>query len=210
MAECSLYNMEGREVGQLTLVKEKWGIDPHVHVMHSALLRQLANRRAGTADTKTRGEVSGGGKKPWKQKGTGRARAGSNRSPLWRKGGVVFGPHPRDFGFELPRKVRRLALISALSAKVREKKLLGLEVMEFDKPKTSKMENLLSALKFNKDDTVLIVIPRKDENVMLSARNIRGVKVLLAQNLNVHDLLRHEYLLVTKDAVSKIEEVFLG
>lgn len=210
MAECSLYNMEGREVGQLTLVKEKWNIDPHVHVMHSALLRQLANRRAGTADTKTRGEVSGGGKKPWKQKGTGRARAGSNRSPLWRKGGVVFGPHPRDFGFELPRKVRRLALISALSAKIRDKKLFAMEMMEFDKPKTSKMENLLSALKFNKDDTVLIVIPRKDENIMLSARNIRGVKVLLAQNLNVHDLLRHEYLLATKEAVSKIEEVFLG
>lgn len=210
MVQCNLYNMEGREIGQLTLANEKWSIDPHVHVMHSALLRQLANRRAGTADTKTRGEVSGGGKKPWKQKGTGRARAGSNRSPLWKKGGVVFGPHPRDFGFELPRKVRRLALQSALSAKVRENKISAVEMMQFDKPKTSKIENFLSALKFSKDDTVLIVISRKDENVILSARNIRGVKVLLAQNLNVHDLLRHEYLLVTKDAISTIEEVFLG
>lgn len=208
MTQCTLYDMEGKEVGRLSLNKDKWEIEPHVHVMHLALLRQLANKRVGTADTKTRAEVSGGGKKPWKQKGTGRARAGSNRSPLWRKGGVVFGPHPRDFSFVLPRKVRHLALTSALATKVKENKLTVIDNLQIDKPKTKKMEDILSALKLH--ETTLIVIRNRDENVILSARNIPGVKIILAQNLNLHDLLKYESLLLTKDAVNLIEEVFLS
>lgn len=207
MAECTLYNMEGKEVGQVALTKEKWGVEPNVHVMHAGLLRQLANGRAGTRDTKTRGEVSGGGRKPWKQKGTGRARSGSIRSPLWKKGGVVFGPHPRDFSFALPRKVRRLALQSALALKIQDKKIVVVDVLKLEQPKTKRMEAILTSLKL--EDTTLIVIAGKDENLIRSARNIPGVKLILANNLNLHDLLCHEYLLASKDAVAIIEEVFL-
>jgi large subunit ribosomal protein L4 len=165
----------------------------------------LANRRAGTHSTKTRAEVSGGGRKPWRQKGTGRARAGSIRSPLWRKGGIVFGPKPRSYRYSLPKKARRLALKSVLSAKVAEGNLIVLDSLHFDQPKTKSMVNVLKAL--NVDNKALVVTAGKDENVIKSSRNIPGISPVEAARVNVYNVLNHEKMVITKDAVAKVEEV---
>jgi len=173
--------------------------------MHDAVVAHLARRGRGTHDTKTRGEVSGSGRKPWRQKGTGRARAGSRRSPLWRGGGVVFGPHPRDYGYKLPKKVRRLALKSALSSKVEAGEIKVLDQLTIDQPKTKEMVQVLKNLDI--DNKALVVTAGADQNVYKSARNIPGVKSLPANSLNVYDLLAFGTLVITKDAVNTVEEV---
>ena len=204
MPKVSLYNINGEQVGEVELKDEVFGIEPHEHVMHEAVNMQLANQRQGTHDTKTRAEVRGGGRKPWRQKGTGRARAGSSRSPIWRSGGVVFGPHPRDYAYSLPKKVRRLALKSALSSKVLEQEIIVLDQLSLDAPKTKEMVRILSNLNASK---ALVVTAERDLNVERSARNIEGVKPLKADGVNVYDLLKYNKLVITKDAVAKIEEV---
>lgn len=206
MPKVPLYNMSGAQVGEIELNDKVFGIEPSEAAMHQVVKMQLANRRVGTADTKTRGEVRGGGRKPYRQKGTGRARAGSIRSPLWRKGGVVFGPHPRDFSYRLPRKVRRLALRSALSSKVRDQKIVVVDQLVFDEPKTKKMVEVLDSL--NVFEKALVVTADGDANVVKSARNIPGVKPIRADFLNVYDILNYDKLIITRDAVAKVEEVF--
>ncbi|MEG6523421.1 50S ribosomal protein L4 [Desulfotomaculum sp. 1211_IL3151] len=204
MPKVALYNINGEQVGEVELKDEVFGIEPHEHVMHEVVNMQLANQRQGTHDTKTRSEVRGGGRKPWRQKGTGRARAGSSRSPIWRKGGIVFGPHPRDYSISLPKKVRRLALKSALSSKVLGQNIVVLDSLSIDAPKTKEMVRILSNLKADK---ALVVTVDRDLNVEKSARNIEGVKSLKADGVNVYDLLKYTKLVITKDAVAKIEEV---
>ncbi|NLU50820.1 MAG: 50S ribosomal protein L4 [Syntrophomonadaceae bacterium] len=206
MPKVPLYNMSGAQVGEIELNDKVFGIEPSEAAMHQVVKMQLANRRVGTADTKTRGEVRGGGRKPYRQKGTGRARAGSIRSPLWRKGGVVFGPHPRDFSYRLPRKVRRLALRSALSSKVRDQEIVVVDQLVFDEPKTKKMVEVLDSL--NVFEKALVVTADGDANVVKSARNIPGVKPIRADFLNVYDILNYDKLIITRDAVAKVEEVF--
>jgi len=206
MPTVPLYNMSGAQVGEIELNDKVFGIEPSEAAMHQVVKMQLANRRVGTADTKTRGEVRGGGRKPYRQKGTGRARAGSIRSPLWRKGGVVFGPHPRDFSYRLPRKVRRLALRSALSSKVRDQEIVVVDQLVFDEPKTKKMVEVLDSL--NVFEKALVVTADGDANVVKSARNIPGVKPIRADFLNVYDILNYDKLIITRDAVAKVEEVF--
>lgn len=204
MPKVALYNISGQQVGEVELKDEVFGIEPHEAVLFDAVNMQMANRRQGTHDTKTRSEVRGGGRKPWRQKGTGRARAGSTRSPIWRKGGIVFGPHPRDYAYSLPKKVRRLALKSALSSKVLEANIIVLDQLTLDAPKTKEMVSILNNLKANK---ALVVTADRDLNVEKSARNIEGVKPLKAEGVNVYDLLKYTKLVITKDAVAKIEEV---
>jgi large subunit ribosomal protein L4 len=171
-------------------------------LLHQAVRMQQSNRRAGTASTKSRGEVRGGGKKPWRQKGTGRARAGSIRSPLWVGGGTVFGPQPRDYSYRLPRSARRAALISALSLKRRDNKIFVVDKIELAEPKTKQMRRLLEGLKV---ESALIVLPEPNRNVELAARNLPGVKVLRAEGLNVYDLLRYEHLILTEAALRALE-----
>lgn len=204
MPKVALYNINGQQVGEVELKDEVFGIEPHEAVLFDTVNMQLANRRQGTHDTKTRAEVRGGGRKPWRQKGTGRARAGSTRSPIWRSGGIVFGPHPRDYAYSLPKKVRRLALKSALSSKVLEQNIIVLDQMNLDAPKTKDMVRILNNLNANK---ALVVTADRDLNVEKSARNIEGVKPLKAAGVNVYDLLKYTKLVITKDAVAKIEEV---
>jgi large subunit ribosomal protein L4 len=205
MPTVALYNTSGEQVGELALSEEIFGVEVNESVLHDAVVAQLANRRLGTHDTKTRAEVSGGGRKPWRQKGTGRARAGSTRSPIWRKGGTVFGPHPRDYSYTLPRKVRRLALKSALSAKVNDGDILVLDSLTLDAPKTKDMVKILGAL--NVDDALLVTADR-DEIIEKSARNIPNIKPSVANSLNVYDILAYDKLVITKDAVARVEEVF--
>ncbi|AQS57964.1 50S ribosomal protein L4 [Desulforamulus ferrireducens] len=204
MPKVALYNISGQQVGEVELKDEVFGIEPHEAVLFDAVTMQLACQRQGTHDTKTRAEVRGGGRKPWRQKGTGRARVGSTRSPIWRKGGIVFGPHPRDYSYSLPKKVRRLALKSALSSKVLEQNIIVLDQLTLDAPKTKEMVSILNNLKVNK---ALVVTADRDLNVEKSARNIEGVKPLKAAGVNVYDLLKYPKLVITKDAVAKIEEV---
>ncbi len=173
-------------------------------VMFEQVLAQLASRRRGTASTKTRGKVRGGGKKPWRQKGTGRARAGSTRSPIWRGGGTIFGPQPRSYAYRLPRKTRRAALCSALAQKARDDEVLIVDRIEFEQPKTKKMRTLLDTLGIA--GSVLIVLPERDEAVEKSGRNLPGVKVTCVAGLNVYDILRHQRLLLVRDALGRIEE----
>ncbi len=219
MAVVDLLNVKGEKVGTIELKDEVFNIEPNQDVMWRYVDMQLNNRRAGTASTKTRGEVSGGGRKPWPQKHLGRARHGSIRSPIWRHGGVAHGPKPRDWSKKLNKKMKKLALRSALSVKFREGKLLVLEDITFEEPKTRRMREVLTNLNL-KDEKVLFVLPWKREeymNVRLSGRNIPNVKVLIADNpgngktnvdgLNVYDMLKYEYLVLTKDTVKKIEEV---
>ncbi|HBT46524.1 MAG TPA: 50S ribosomal protein L4 [Peptococcaceae bacterium] len=206
MPKVAVYNTQGQQVGEMELDDRVFGIEVNEAALHEAVLAQLAARRRGTADTKTRSEVRGGGRKPWRQKGTGRARAGTIRSPLWRGGAVVFGPHPRDFGYKLPKKVRRLALRSALSAKVREGNLIVLEGLSLPRPRTKDMVGILKALQVG-EDKALIVTADKDRNVELSARNIPGVTPLPSQNINVYDILAHNKLVITRDAVERVQEV---
>lgn len=205
MPKAAVYNVNGDQVGELELSDAVFGQAVNEAVLHEVVVMQLANRRKGTHDTKTRSEVSGGGRKPWRQKGTARARHGSIRSPIWRGGGTVFGPHPRDYRYSVPKKVRRLALKSALSSKVEEGRILVLDELSLDAPKTRKMVDILGNLKAA--DGALVVTADRDFSVERSSRNIPGVKSLEAANLNVLDVLDHPNLVITKDAVAKVEEV---
>ncbi len=205
MPTVALYNINGEQVGEVTLKEEIFGVEVHEPVLHDAVIMQLAGRRQGTHDTKTRSEVSGGGRKPWRQKGTGRARHGTIRSPIWRGGGIVFGPHPRKYGYNLPRKVRRLALKSALSSKVNTGDILVLDELKLEQIKTSDMAKILNNLKVG---DALLVTADKDETVEKSARNIPNIKPLTAEGLNVYDILSYDKLVITKDAVVRVEEVF--
>ena len=206
MPKVALYDMRGAQIDTIELNDNVFGIEPNVAVMHQFVKMQLANKRQGNSSTKTRGEVRGGGRKPWRQKGTGRARAGSRRSPIWKGGGVVFGPRPRDFSYRMPRKMRRLALKSALSSKVIDDKMIIVDRFEFDLPKTKIMAESLQAL--NADKKTLLVSTADDVNVFKSARNIEGVKIVTVDFINVYDILNHETLLITKGAVDRVEEVF--
>ncbi len=202
-----LYNQAGQQVGTTELNDKIFGIEPNKPVMHQALLRQLANARQGTADTKKRDEVAGGGAKPWKQKGTGRARQGSTRAPQWRHGGVVFGPTPRKYTQKMPLKMRRLALRSALSTKVAEGQFRVVDDLKFDAPKTREMENVLGGLQVQ--SSALIVLPEANLPVQKSAANIPDVKTLRANYLNVRDLLNYDVLVMPLGAV-KVIEGYLG
>ncbi|KYZ77702.1 50S ribosomal protein L4 [Anaerosporomusa subterranea] len=206
MAKVAVYNIAGQQTGEIELNDTVFGIEVNEAVVHQALVMQLASQRQGNAATKTRAMVRGGGRKPWKQKGTGRARAGTIRSPLWVGGGTVFGPHPRSYSFRMPRKARRLAIKSALSAKVQSGELVVLEGIQYDQPKTKQVVELLKT--FGLEERKALLITREaDENVEKSSRNIPGVKALAASGLNVFDLLHHDKLLITRDAVARIEEV---
>lgn len=198
-----LYNQAGEQIGTTELNDFIFGIEPNIPVMHQALVRQLANARQGTADTKTRAEVAGGGAKPWRQKGTGRARQGSTRAPQFRHGGIVFGPTPRKYTQKMPLKMRRLALRSALSAKVADGQVRIVEDLKFDVPKTREMENVLGSL--NVQSSALIVLPSANATVQKSAANIPDVKTLHANYLNVRDLLNYEVLVLPLGAVKAIE-----
>ena len=205
MPQVALYNQQGAQIGEITLNEAIFGIEPHKQAMFDAVVMQRASMRQGTHKTKTRSEVRGGGRKPWKQKGTGRARQGSIRSPQWRGGGVVFGPTPRSYSYRLNKKVRRLALLSALSSKVAENAALVLDELSFEVPKTKQMITVLEAL--NITSKTLIVTADDNKAVELSARNIPGIKVLSATGINVLDLLDATKLIFTRDAIQKIEEV---
>jgi large subunit ribosomal protein L4 len=207
MPNISVFGKEGQEIEKIDLSDSVFGVEINTHVVHLALKRQLANARRGCACTKTRGEVRGGGKKPWRQKGTGRARHGSRRSPVWKGGGVIFGPKPRDFSLTLPKKVRRLALKSVLTSKLNEGKCKVVDSISIDSPKTKSVVEFLDRL--NLENTTLIVIPERDVNLEKSARNLSYAKVILAVNLNIHDILTYDNLVLTKGAVKTIEEVLL-
>ena len=205
MPKVALFNQAGSQVGDIELNDSVFGIEPNNHVMFEAVVMQRASLRQGTHKTKIRSEVAGGGRKPWKQKGTGRARQGSIRSPQWRGGGTVFGPVPRSYSYKLPKKVRRLAIKSALSSKVQSENILVLESLAFEAPKTKEFKTVLSGLSVN--TKALIVTAGLEENVALSARNIPGVTVVTADGINVLDVLNHDKLIMTKAAVEKVEEV---
>ncbi|WP_318616146.1 50S ribosomal protein L4 [Sporosarcina sp. YIM B06819] len=205
MPKVSVLNQTGSSVGDIELNDAIFGIVPNEAVLFEALVQQRASLRQGNHKVKTRAEVAGGGRKPWRQKGTGRARQGSIRSPQWRGGGIVFGPNPRSYSYKLPKKVRRLALLSALSQKVREEDMIVLEGLTFDAPKTKEFIKVLSALAIDKK--ALIVTADLDETVALSARNIPGISVVTASGINVLDLIGHNKLVMTKAAVQKVEEV---
>ena len=198
--------MTGKKTSTKKLSDDIFGIEPNVAVMHSAVVNYLANQRQGTQSTKTRSEVSGGGRKPWRQKGTGHARQGSTRSPQWTHGGIALGPKPRSYRFALPKKVRRLAMKSAFSTKVAAGEMMILKELKLDEIKTKTMVNLFSALKADKK--VLLVLPENDQKVILSARNIPGVKTALVNTLNVYDILNCDKFIVVKDAVAQLEEVY--
>ena len=206
MPTISVFDMTGKKTGTMELNADIFGIEPNVAVMHSAVINYLANQRQGTQSTKTRSEVSGGGRKPWRQKGTGHARQGSTRSPQWTHGGIALGPKPRSYRFALPKKVRRLALKSAFSSKVMADEMLVLESLSLEEIKTKTIVNMLNAL--GADRKVLLVLPEKDEKVVLSARNIPGVKTALVNTLNVYDILNCDKFIVVKDAVAQLEEVY--
>jgi len=201
-----VYNVQGERVGEIDLSDRVFGAEINEAVMHQAVVAYLARQRQGTASTKGRSEVSGGGRKPWRQKGTGLARAGSIRSPLWRGGGVVFGPKPRDYALALPKNVKRQALTSALSAKVRDGDLLVVEGLRMEKPRTKEVVGLLERLAVQ--GSTLIVTPETDPALVLSARNIPGVDTQRAPNLSAYDVLAHGKVLMTRDAVARVEEVF--
>ena len=203
MASVSVYNMEGKEVGTMELNDAVFGVEVNEHLVHMAVVAQLANKRQGTQKAKTRSEVSGGGRKPWRQKGTGHARQGSIRAPQWKGGGVVFAPTPRDYTIKLNKKEKRLALKSALTSRVLENKLIVVENLQMDEIKTKKFAEVLNNLKVDK---ALVVLDDNNKNVMLSARNIPSVKLLLPSNLNVKDLLEADFVVMTESAVNEITE----
>ena len=205
MPQVALYNQQGAQVGEITLNETIFGIEPHKQAMFDAVIMQRASMRQGTHKTKTRTEVRGGGRKPWKQKGTGRARQGSIRAPQWRGGGIVFGPVPRSYAYKLNKKVRRLALKSALSTKVVENEIVVLDALAFAAPKTKEMISVLGSL--NITSKALVVTAEENSSVELSTRNIPGVKFLTVDQLNVLELLDATKLVITQDAVKKIEEV---
>ena len=205
MANVSVYNMEGKEVGKMDLNDAVFGVEVNEHLVHMAVVQQLANNRQGTQKAKTRGEVSGGGRKPWRQKGTGHARQGSTRSPQWKGGGVVFAPVPRDYSFKLNKKEKRLALKSALTSRVQDEKFIVLDELKLDEIKTKKMQEILDNLKVTK---AMVVTADDDKNVILSARNIPTVITSAANNINTYDIMKYSTVIATKDAVAKIEEVY--
>ena len=205
MANVSVYNMEGKEVGNMDLNDAVFGVEINEHLVHMAVVQNLANKRQGTQKAKTRSEVSGGGRKPWRQKGTGHARQGSTRSPQWKGGGVVFAPAPRDYSFKLNKKEKRAALKSALTSRVNESKCIVVDDLKLDEVKTKKMVGALKALNADK---ALIVIKGENDNVVLSARNIPTVKVSYVDTINVYDILKYNTLVLSKDAVAAIEEVY--
>ncbi len=206
MPTVKTYDMAGKETGKMELSEAVFGIEPNATVMHSVVVNYLANQRQGTQSTKTRTEVSGGGKKPFRQKGTGRARQGSTRAPQWTHGGIALGPKPRSYNYVLNKKVRRLAMKSALSAKVGAEEMLVLDSLKLDAIKTKEIATMLKALQADKK--VLLVLPAMDETVIKSARNIPGVKTAQVNTLNVYDILNADKFIVVKDAVAKIEEVY--
>ena len=206
MPKVSVYNIEGKKVSDIDLKEEIFGIEPNQAVIHSVLVNFLANQRQGTQSTKTRSEVSGGGRKPWRQKGTGRARQGSTRAPQWIKGGIALGPKPRSYKYTVNKKERRLAVKSMLSMKVLEQSLVVVDKIAFEEIKTKNMVSALNNLKVT--GKTLVMLAEKNENVQKSARNIEGVKTTLVNTINVYDLLKYNNLVVTLDTVKKLEEVY--
>ena len=205
MANVSVYNMEGKEVGTIELNDAVFGAPINEHLVHMSVLQHLANKSQGTQKAKTRSEVSGGGRKPWRQKGTGHARQGSIRAPQWKGGGVVFAPVPRDYSFKLNKKEKRAALKSVLTSRVQDGKLIVVDDLKFDEIKTKKFKAVMDNLKVSK---ALVVLADNDEKVVLSARNIPAVKTAQVNTINVYDILKGDTLVLTKDAVAKIEEVY--
>ena len=205
MANVTVYNMEGNEVGTMELNDAVFGVEINEHLVHLAVVRQLANKRQGTQKAKTRSEVSGGGRKPWRQKGTGHARQGSIRAPQWTGGGVVFAPVPRDYEVKMNKKERRAALKSALTSKVQDNKLVVVDSLALAEVKTKEMQKVLTNLKA---DNALVVTAADDQNVVLSARNIADVQTATVSTINVYDVMNHKTVVVTKDAVASIEEVY--
>ena len=205
MANVSVYNMEGKEVGTIELNDAVFGVEVNEHLVHLAVVQQLANNRQGTQKAKTRAEVSGGGRKPWRQKGTGHARQGSTRSPQWTGGGVVFAPTPRDYSFKMNKKEKQLALKSALTSKVNDSKLIVVDELKMEAIKTKEFKAVMTNLNANK---ALVVMAEKDVNVVMSAKNIPDVKTALTSTINVYDIMKAGTVVLTKDAVAKIEEVY--
>ena len=205
MAKVSVYNIEGKEVDTIELNDAVFGVEVNEHLVHMAVVNQLANNRQGTQKAKTRSEVSGGGRKPWRQKGTGHARQGSTRSPQWTGGGVVFAPKPRDYSMKMNKREKQIAIKSALTSKVQDSKLIVVDEFKLDEIKTSKFAQILDNLKAPK---ALVVTKDKDEKVVLSARNIPTVKTTMTNSINVYDILKYDSLVITKDAVAAIEEVY--
>ena len=205
MANVSVYNMEGKKVGTLELNDAVFGVEVNEHLVHLAVVAQLANKRQGTQKAKTRSEVSGGGRKPWRQKGTGHARQGSTRSPQWKGGGVVFAPTPRDYTIRLNKKEKRAALRSALTSRVQDNKFIVVDELKFDEIKTKKFQNVMDNLKVSK---ALVVLADNDQNTVLSARNIADVKTSQVGSINVYDILKYNTVVATKAAVASIEEVY--
>lgn len=206
MPTVPVYNIQGSQVGEIALNDSVFGVKVSKALLHEAVTMQLASRRLGTSAVKTRSDVRGGGKKPWRQKGTGQARHGTRRSPIWRGGGITFGPGPRDYSYNLPKKARRQALRAALSAKVEAGELIVLDLLNITEPKTKTMVNILETLKVQKS---LIVTADYQENIEKSARNIPGVDTMVTVGLNVYDILAHNHLVLTKDAIGKVEEALL-
>ena len=205
MANVSVYNMEGKEVGTIDLNDAVFGVEINEHLVHMAVVQTLANKRQGTQKAKTRSEVSGGGRKPWRQKGTGHARQGSTRAPQWTGGGVVFAPVPRDYSFKLNKKEKRAALKSVLTSRVQENKLIVLDELKLDEIKTKNFKNVMDNLKVEK---AIVVLGEKDDNVIISARNLPTISTAGADNMNVYDILKYDTVVITKDAVAAIEEVY--
>ena len=205
MANVSVYNIEGKEVGTIDLNDAVFGVEVNEHLVHMAVVNQLANNRQGTQKAKTRSEVSGGGRKPWRHKGTGHARQGSTRAPQWTGGGVVFAPVPRDYSFKMNKKEKRAALKSALTSRVEENKFIVVEELKFNEIKTKNFKNVLNNLKVNK---ALVVLSESDENAVLSARNIADVKTAQVGTINVYDILKYNTVVASKAAVASIEEVY--
>ena len=205
MANVTVYNMEGNEVGTMELNDAVFGVEINEHLVHLAVVRQLANKRQGTQKAKTRSEVSGGGRKPWRQKGTGHARQGSIRAPQWTGGGVVFAPVPRDYEVKMNKKERRAALKSALTSKVQDNKLVVVDSLALAEVKTKEMQRVLTNLKAEK---ALVITASDDKNIVLSARNIADVQTATVNTMNVYDVMKHNTVVVTKDAVASIEEVY--
>ena len=205
MANVSVYNIEGKEVGSIELNDAVFGVEVNEHLVHMSVVNQLANNRQGTQSAKTRSEVSGGGRKPWRQKGTGHARQGSTRAPQWTGGGIVFAPKPRDYSFKMNKKEKRIALLSALSSKVAESKIVVLDEFKLDEIKTKKFVEVMNNLKV---ENALVVLEGENKNVVLSGRNIPSVKVTATNEINTYDVLKYTTLVVTKAAVEKLEEVY--
>jgi len=206
MPTVPVLNVSGEKVSEIELKDSVFGIEINTHVMHAVVKNYLANQRQGTQSTKTRAEVRGGGRKPWRQKGTGRARHGSSRSPIWVGGGVIFAPKPRDYSYKLPKKVRRLAMKSALTSKVQDDQIIVLENLQMEIPKTKEMASILKNLKV--DGKALIVMEQVDQSVIRAARNLQGVETALVNTLNVYDILKYDHFIITRNAVEKVEEVY--